>query len=37
MVTGVGIVVAGTLLAGTVRPGMNLQLGPDKTGIFKPV
>jgi GTPase len=24
MVTGVGIVVAGTLLAGTVKPGMNL-------------
>ena len=37
MVTGVGIVVAGTLLAGTVKPGLNLQLGPDKTGIFKPV
>jgi len=37
MVTGVGVVVAGTMLAGTVKPGQSLQLGPDKTGLFKPV
>lgn len=37
MVTGVGSVVAGTLLSGTVRPGQTLQLGPDKTGLYKPV
>ena len=37
MVNGVGTVVAGTLLSGTVRPGQTLQLGPDKTGIFRPV
>lgn len=37
MVTGVGVVVAGTMLAGTVLPGQHLQLGPDKTGLFKPV
>ena len=36
-VTGVGVVVAGTMISGTVRPGQTLQLGPDKTGIFKPV
>ena len=36
-VTGVGIVVAGTLKAGTVLPGANLLLGPDKTGKFNVV
>lgn len=30
MVTGVGLVVAGTLRAGTVVLGQNLLLGPDK-------
>lgn len=35
--TGVGIVVAGTLKAGTVVPGTTLLLGPDKTGKFNPV
>jgi len=31
-VTGVGMVVAGTLKAGTVVPNTILNLGPDKTG-----
>lgn len=31
-VTGVGIVVAGTLLSGTVKPGQILLLGPNKQG-----
>jgi GTPase len=36
-VTGVGIVVAGTLKAGTVEPNTQVFLGPDKTGKFNPV
>ena len=36
-VTGVGLVVAGTLKAGTVLPNQVLNLGPDKAGVFKPV
>jgi GTPase len=31
-VTGVGLVVAGTLKAGTVIPNQQLSLGPDKSG-----
>jgi GTPase len=36
-VTGVGIVVAGTLLSGTVNLGQTLLLGPTKTDQFKPM
>ena len=36
-VRGVGPVVAGTLLAGTVNPGATLLLGPNKQGQFDPV
>ena len=36
-VTGVGLVVAGTLKAGTIESNTILNLGPDKTGNFKPV
>lgn len=36
-VTGVGLVVAGTVRSGTVVPNTTLLLGPDKTGNFKPV
>lgn len=31
-VTGVGLVVAGTLKSGTVNPNQFLNLGPDNTG-----
>jgi GTPase len=37
IVTGVGGVVAGTLVSGTVKLGDTLLLGPDSTGDFKPV
>jgi len=36
-VTGVGIVAAGTMKAGTVVPNMSLTLGPDKEGKFKKI
>ena len=34
IVAGVGTVVAGTLLCGTIKVGDNLLLGPDTTGAF---
>jgi GTPase len=36
-ITGVGLVVAGTIKSGTVIPNMLLNLGPDKSGKFKPI
>uniref|UniRef100_A0A7S4W2L0 Tr-type G domain-containing protein n=1 Tax=Alexandrium monilatum TaxID=311494 RepID=A0A7S4W2L0_9DINO len=36
-VNGVGLVVAGLLRAGSVRPNQQLLLGPDKSSQFKPV
>ena len=34
---GVGTVVSGTLMTGTVQPNDTLLLGPDSTGKFQPV
>lgn len=36
-VTGLGLVVSGVIVAGTVHQGMQLLLGPDAVGNFKPV
>ena len=36
-VSGVGIVVAGTMKGGRVVAGMSLLLGPDKSGKFNPI
>mmetsp|Transcript_43646 Transcript_43646/g.83285 ORF Transcript_43646/g.83285 Transcript_43646/m.83285 type:complete len:642 (-) Transcript_43646:311-2236(-) len=36
-VQGVGTVVAGTLLAGSLFPGKSMLLGPDPTGAFREV
>merc|ERR1712194_657692 len=36
-VTGLGLVVGGVIVAGTVTQGMTLLLGPDGAGQFKPV
>jgi len=36
-IAGVGTVVGGTVMAGTIRDGQTLLLGPDGTGNFKPV
>lgn len=36
-VTGVGLVVAGTLKSGTIEPNTTVNLGPDKNGLFKPI
>eukprot|EP00164_Ancoracysta_twista_P003930 GFYU01005268.1.p1 GENE.GFYU01005268.1~~GFYU01005268.1.p1 ORF type:complete len:608 (+),score=145.32 GFYU01005268.1:107-1930(+) len=36
-VPGVGTVVSGTLLAGTISMNQTLQIGPDKLGKFTPV
>jgi len=36
-VTGVGIVVAGTMKSGTIMQNSQVLLGPDKTGNFRPV
>lgn len=35
--TGVGLVVAGTMKSGTIYPNTVMNLGPDKTGMFRPV
>eukprot|EP00002_Diphylleia_rotans_P005562 TRINITY_DN1472_c0_g2_i1.p1 TRINITY_DN1472_c0_g2~~TRINITY_DN1472_c0_g2_i1.p1 ORF type:complete len:514 (+),score=98.56 TRINITY_DN1472_c0_g2_i1:951-2492(+) len=36
-VTGVGTVVAGTMVSGTISTGDTLLLGPDSVGLFTPV
>lgn len=37
VVSGVGVVVAGTVKSGTIRLNQQLLLGPDKTSNFRPV
>ena len=37
MVTGIGMVVSGIVRSGTIVIGQVLNLGPDSTGMFKPV
>jgi len=37
IVDGVGIVVAGSLVSGTLRTGQTVLLGPDSTGEFKAI
>jgi GTPase len=37
MVTGVGLVVGGTIKKGSISIGQTLMIGPDKNGHFKPV
>lgn len=36
-VTGLGLVVSGVIVSGTVNQGQTLLLGPDAGGMFKPV
>jgi GTPase len=36
-ITGVGVVVAGTMIAGQVVVNQELLLGPDENGLFSPV
>ena len=36
-VTGIGFVVGGTIIKGTILKNQTLMLGPDKNGHFKPV
>jgi GTPase len=37
LVSGVGIVVSGIVRAGTIKPNMNLFLGPDKSNQFRQI